>query len=225
MSGHVTFEKMSDLYDGLIPSEEEKNEISRHIESCPLCYSEFSRLKKCLGLCLELKSSMASTLDFSGSVMRKALFRKRRKRLFRFGYAAAASVLIIFGVTVFSGRNDIERNLAKLETENAEQVKEVPEKGHTKSETVIGILRNHKADITRVTGEYVEGRIPVSGYIGLQKDLSGRGINFGFMDDYLVPQTGWGMGIEEVGAGQITRESSAPYHQPDGQYVRFRVYR
>ncbi len=224
MSGnHITFEKLSDLYDDEIFTKEEKASLMHHIELCSECALEYRRLGKTLGLCRDLAGISFPLKNLPPQTISRIKSSKKKRRYLRSMPAMAASILIITGIGLFNAGIIGVHDRGNIAGEGSRR-------SYSESEQVIEIIRNHKASIAQVTDEYVEGTVPASSFNELKKELGSRKVAFILMEG-TGENTGasWSNPIENVGLDNGPAISDA---KPDGtiaragkRYVRFRVFR
>ncbi len=217
---HITFQQISELYDNDIPDREARERLMQHIGTCPECGREYGRLGKTLQICKDYSCQSFCLDGLSARTMKKISWNNRKKLFLKSIPAVAASILIIAGVGVFSpgvfkpGSRSFIADLGA-------------KRSLSDSEKVIDIIRRHRATISDVTEQYVEGRAPFSSFEKLRRDLGSRKVQFMIADDSDVRPGGeWNNAIEEVGAGDIVE--SAPVGPNTGaprQYILFRVFR
>lgn len=216
---HVPFEMMSDLLDGLVAENEERDLMHAHIRSCPICSLEYGRLEKTVRLCRLAGKAPDAPADFSVRTLERIKRKGRTGNYLRSLPAIAASLLIIVGFGLFgTGTRDVVF-IGDGATRGSRH----------ESERVLDIIRKHNASISQVTGEYVEGTVPAASFEDMRRGLGQRRVAYmpaGDADPTLGEH--WGNAVEEVGLGEgQTGRVWAPLHDygPSERLIRFRVYR
>ncbi|MBN2159760.1 MAG: zf-HC2 domain-containing protein [Spirochaetes bacterium] len=216
---HIQFQTLSDLYDDVLPADE-REAVRRHLQSCEACALEYRRLGDTLKLCREYAGLSLPLDGLNDRTMSKIRSARTRRLVLRSLPAMAASVLVIVGVGLFSTGTVFVRDRATVAGSRL---------SYSDSERVIDIIRKHNATISQVTGEYVEGTVPVSSFNDLKKSMGFRRVAYMMVDESMPDENvHWGDAIEEVGhdTGQPVRDW-APLTGTGAsrQYVRFRVFR
>ncbi len=219
---HVSFTTMSDLLDGLVLDQGERDLLAKHIHSCPGCSLEYGRLEKMLRLCRQAGERPLAPASFSPDTMLKIQAARVKKTFIKSLPAIAASLLVIAGVGFFNAGIAPFNDRVFLADDDL----------HTSrhdSELVLDIIRKHKASISQVTDQYVEGTVPVASFSALRRNLGYRRVAY-MPAEESDPGFGihWGDAIEEVGLGNgQPGRVLAPLHDYESpeKYIRFRVYR
>jgi hypothetical protein len=210
---------MSDLLDGLVDGTEERELLSRHIQSCPSCSLEYTRLEKTVNLCRLAGRAAGAPSDFSTRTLERIKRKGRTGQYLRALPAIAASLLIIAGFGLFG-----------TGTREVAFVGEGASRGSRhESERVLDIIRKHNASISLVTEDYVEGTVPTASFEEMRRSLGHRRVAY-MPAAESDPALGehWGNAVEEVGLGDgQTGRVWAPLHDygPPERIIRFRVYR
>src|SRR5208337_3858947 len=98
---HISFQKMSDLYDSDFHDQDDRDALLKHITSCGECGIEYTRLGKTLEL-IKRYSRHPFPPDFlRDKTMKKIKFIRRKRLILKSAPAIAASVLIVAGVSLF----------------------------------------------------------------------------------------------------------------------------
>lgn len=229
---HVTFEKMSDLYDENIFIEEEKDVILNHIESCPACKSKYYELRKTLSLLSKLRNQNFDLNDLPARTIKIIKSKKRKKILLKAIPAIAASFLLIIGLGMFNlglfNKNGIYSDSERQLTSNDDSAK------INDIERVINIIRNHKAKILKVSDLYIEGEVPIEKFRRLRRDLGFRKVSYSlFIHSSPVNSPAnsekiyeWKTNIEEVAVGNNrVRNQDQNGSLKHVKNIRFRVFR
>lgn len=228
---HISSEMMSDLLDNdLALSEREASE--RHIHDCPECRREFQRLKGTLEFCTGLATMDFSYPDINRAVMRKFRIRRLSRQVLRVGPAAAASVIILFGFALYEGgyigSHEEPIPIAETTSQNRYQGNgNAPVSVTTDDvEQVIGILRDNNATVLNVSDIYVEGKVPLSQFDQLRRNLGFRRVTYAVIDEAitqgkdLMPSN-----IEEVNSQDTTDGGQYIYRKTGEPYMHFKVFR
>jgi anti-sigma factor RsiW len=209
MNEHIPFERLSEYVDGTL-EENEKREVEAHLSSCDLCRVEFDSLKKlCDALhsfrCVKIKDHDA----FVRGTMKKLRSRTLRHIIYHYAMpaSAAAVVLIFAGVSIFDSAfqsrsvGDFARQTKPALTVSQPaapvvQTADVDYEDNVGSDMKIKeirrILEKNGAQVTKITGDYVEGEALLSDYQGIRSDLdftqlpptlAGRGMNLAGASD------------------------------------------
>lgn len=219
MSGnHIPFHTLSDLYDNEIGPGAERDDLMRHMASCPECALEYRRLESTVRLCGEYGCATCVGEEFPAGAMRGIRSARRRKMFLKSLPAMAASVLIIAGVGLFNTGIIGVRDGGMMSDGGYR-------KSVSDSERVIDIIRQHNATIAGVTDEYVEGTVPLSSFNELKKRLGSRRVAYLLVDGSSpAPAVQWNNAIEDVGLtdgrGDIITEPGS-----SKRFVVFRVFR
>jgi hypothetical protein len=216
---HVSFEMMSDLFDGLVDGAEERELLRAHIKSCPVCSLEYGRLEKTVRLCRLAVKAPDAPADFSLRTLARIKRKGRTGQYLRSLPAIAASLLIIVGFALFgTGPRDVAV-IGDGATRGSRH----------ESERVLDIIRKHNATISQVTEAYVEGTVPAATFEDMRRSLGQRRVAYMPAGDAdLALGEHWGNAVEEVGLGEgQTGRVWAPLrdHGSPGGLIRFRVYR
>ncbi len=162
----ISFEKLSDLCDNQIDTDEEKKSMLDHIDICPKCGAEFEKLKKTLSFLTDYKNFSFDLTKIKNNTMLTIKKRERKRKLFKIvPLAVAASFLIVFGVTFLFTPAGSEPQILSEKTIDA---------GISESDKVIDIIRKNKASLVKVTENFIEGEINIASYNKLRRDLGFR---------------------------------------------------
>lgn len=209
---HLSFHEMSSLYDNDVATENEKNSMLDHIDSCELCRVEYLKLQNMMKLLSRYRNQEYLEQDLSQKVLAKYQFRKKKTSAMRFVPAAAALVFFVFGLSVIPlWKDDKTAPLQYTKSEN-KAVKNETQK-------VINIISDNNATITNITDLYIEGQIPYKQFNSLRKNLGFRKVT------YSVSKGGTNTGlanIEVVGASQNPYSRTIPSQD---MLIKFRVYK
>jgi len=164
---HIMFQKMSQLMDNDIATEEEKNSILDHIQSCDQCRREYARLQEMMKLFAGIRKNDRLRADLSGSVVKEYLSRKRKKSFFKIMPAVAAAVVFIlaFGLNSYwqGGRHTSRIASSSLSVAPANDTSKV-----------VDIISRNNAKILKVTDLYIEGEVSGGSFKRLRKELGFR---------------------------------------------------
>ena len=212
---HVLFQRMSQLIDNDIATEEEKNFILDHIESCSLCKREYARLQEMMRYFSCLRSIDHLRFDLSSRVIEKYSSRRRKVFFKKIIPAAAAAAVLIFALGINNSlqNNSVTSNMAQLKMEK-------PVSNDTRN--VISIISHNNASIIKVTDLYIEGEVSKADYSRLRKELGFRKVVFSLSkkDNGTVMKN-----IEEVGALSGSSSDAVPGDATQKESIRFRVYK
>ena len=227
ITNHVPFEKLSDLLDNDCTSAE-REDILRHLDFCPDCRQEYQRLKNTLEMCSDLASVRFDYSDLMRRIDRKARFRRISKLLLRVGPAAAASIILLFSFALYEGGHLNDGGASYSPQQVAEKEASAPSAPESSSdvEQVIGILRDNNATILNVSDMYVEGKISLSQFEKLRRDLGFRRVTYGIISE-ASPQVHGIMksNIEEVVSQDGFGNGNFMYQKTGENYMRFKVFR
>lgn len=220
---HISFEKLSQLYDNDAQIVKERDYLLSHIASCSECGLEYRRLGKTLELCKNYAAVSFSLSHLSDATLQKYKIVRRKKLIYKSMPAIAASVIMIVGIGLVS-TGVITTGSRSIIADSSVK------KSFSDSERVIDIIRNHKAAISQVTDQYVEGTVPLSNFDALRRQLGFRRVAYMLVEE-TEPEADihWGSAIEEVGLadGQSSRDIETLYQNSGHgkKYIRFRVFR
>ncbi|MCP4133306.1 MAG: hypothetical protein GY754_20220 [bacterium] len=221
---HIPFDMLSDLYDGLIATEEEKETLLDHIDSCPVCRLEYEKLRKTISLMAELRKEEFDLRELSTNTIALQKHRARRRAFMKAMPAIAASLLIVFGGYWMTTRDPGGSNSITITDPRGQM-------GNT--EKIVTIVRDQKGKIVKLTDAYVEGEIELKKFMKLRRGLGHKGfqkVNYRISTGSGPAAGGqkhiWRKGIENVGAGDIPpgNQVSSPTGSQK-KYIRFRVYK
>lgn len=217
---HVTFQKMSELYDNDITDGADRQRLMSHIGSCTECGCEYDRLGRTLQLCRDFSCQEFCLDGLSARTMKKISWGSRKKIFYKSIPAVAASILIIAGVGIFSPNVFNTGNKSFIANLGAKR-------SLSESEKVIDIIQRHRATISDVTEQYVEGRVSVSTFERLRRELGSRKVQYMIVEDNGTRHGGdWNNPIEEVGAGDMTEGMPVgPNADVPQRQIMFRVFR
>jgi anti-sigma factor RsiW len=205
MKDHIPFERLSEYVDGTL-DEGAKRELESHLTSCSLCRKELESLRK---LCDALHSFRCVKIKDHDAFVRGTMKRLRSRTLRHIVYhylmpaSAAAVVLFFAGVSIFDSafQSRSMSDLARQKKPAASQPAAQPVPQQTQIVDVdyednVGtdyrikdirrILEKNGAQVTKVTGDYVEAEALLSDYQNIRGDfdftalppmLAGRGMN------------------------------------------------
>ncbi len=219
----LDFSQLSDLFDDDISTVEEKEAMLNHIDLCPKCREEYDRLKHTMELCHEYSTcGDLACRDLAFDIIRRARRKKRNRLLWKTLPAAAAAILIVLSLglvdnNIFSSGDEV----VVAET--------VPEESLTDNQQVVNIIRDHNAEIVKISDLYIEGRVPYENFNTLRRNLGFRKVAYQMEQGQTVtdkPRV-WRENLEEVGSMpdspfSLPFEETAP---ETDRYVVFRVYR
>jgi hypothetical protein len=218
-TGHISFQKMSDLYDSDFHEQEDRDALLKHIMSCGECGCEYTRLGKTLEL-MKRFSRHSFPPDFlRHKTMKKIKFNRKKRLILKSAPAIAASVLIVAGVSLFysgiftGGTISVQAGKSLNASLND-------------TEQVIDIFRKHNATISDITDSYIEGTVPIATFNNLCKDLGYRKVAYLIGGGSGEPARDWGNALEEVSAGDV-RAWEPQDHEKGGskRLINFRVFR
>lgn len=212
---HIEFSKLSDLFDELIETEEEKAALLDHIDSCGECRREYRALKNTVLYLRDIEKSDPGLPDIASGVLQKIKLRKAVKTAKRTAPAAAALVLIILGAGIFM--QDIGGDAP------VQQVTSTPEESR---EDLMDILQSSDVKVVRNTDMYVEGEIVYDEFKELRRKLGFREVSFTYVSGQRGSSTAWrSQGMTQVGTHDTGQLSPFFQEQYDAEpMVRFRVY-
>ncbi len=218
-TGHISFQEMSELYDGELQSEVGENAFREHIRTCGECGDEYRRLGKTMEL-VKSYSRLTSAPDFlRHRTMKKLRFLRRRKLALKSIPAIAASVLVVVGVGLFYSDRITGGNQTILAERSLNATL-------NDTERVIDIIRKHNATIFDITDSYIEGSVPVAFFASLRKELGFRKVAYLIAEEPGVAVRDWGSALEEVSAGDTGAwEPQGPGKSGPPKFINFRVFR
>ncbi|HOO71112.1 MAG TPA: hypothetical protein PK926_05055 [Spirochaetota bacterium] len=212
---HILFQRMSQLIDNDIATEEEKNFVLDHIESCDFCKREYARLQEMMRYFSRLRSIDHLNFDLSSRIIEKYSSRRRKVFFRKVIPAAAAAAVFIFALGINNSlqNTSVSSNMAQLKMEK-------PASNDTRN--VIAIISHNNASIIKVTDLYIEGEVSKADYSRLRKDLGFRKVVFSLSknDNGTVMKN-----IEEVGTLSGSSSDGVPGNANQNESIRFRVYK
>jgi len=225
---HISFDEMSDLYDNLIPTEEEKDIFYDHFEACHDCGAEYDRLRRTVCHLAMMRDAEFELTNLSDKTIKAYMWRRRKQGFLKAMPAVAASLFVIAGAGIFSA--DPFMDSANEANISNKYVSSSPVASDT--EKVIKILGDHDARILKISDLYIEGEISLADFKKLRRDLGFRKVVYTLTNHSgsNIAQSGqWkNNNIEEVGINsgggrsidQRYNNSSANSNQ-----IRFRVFK
>lgn len=223
MSGHLNFEQLSDLFDDEV-SDNERKIFTAHISDCSACRKEYESLCMCLSLLKNSKSNCGCIDDICHDTIECYKARIRKRQYMKAVPAIAASVLIVAGAGFL--RTDLvmaEKTYfsAQVNTENDLQ-------------RIINSIRDSKGNILNITGEYVEGEIPMAEIARLESVLHYFRIKHNIIANTSTSRlAGRAAELEDVsfntgnlaGASMFGRGNRLLGNNTDNEKVRLRIFK
>ena len=220
---HIPFEKLSDFFDEDISIEEERRQITGHLDECFLCKTEMDRLRNTIFHCTALRDSIFCTDGFNEHTMKVIRWRKRRKSFIRVIPAVAASVVILGGINFFSGALTGPDSGVIVSSSGTAAVSD--------TEKVVDILSTNRAKILKVSDLYIEGEVSADQFQKLRRELGFRKVVYNVVNRSSSDSgkmSKWNSNIEEVGtlnSSSIVGASQFGAPVSGSRYVRFRVFK
>ncbi len=234
-NAHIPIGKMSDLIDNDIPTQEEKELILEHFQTCSDCSREYDRLRKTVRFISQLKYEYRLSKDLSLKTI-NAIKLKRRKRYFlKIMPALAASIIVVAAMSIITYNYEIfkdKSSVPRFSDNSGTGLRNIVKKEISDNERIVKIISDQKGKIVKVLNHYVEGEIDYRKFMKLYRTLGHNGfhkIKFGIVKesgtgaevDYLYKQN-----IEEVSGGNtMIQGSDFSKSGSERKYVRFRVFR
>ena len=171
--------------DGDFMSASEKNLIESHVEVCPYCAEELSKLRRlvtmvsCLkGICInEERELPASTLRLISERSRRLDGGSALKRHFIPAFAVAAIVIGVVGISIFT--TDTLNNFSKSSHLALEESGRAPASPSSDpASRVMQMIRNSDARILKVSDDYVIGETTQRNVGKLKRDMQDYRIQF-----------------------------------------------
>lgn len=160
MSGHLSFEQLSDLFDDEV-TDSERIDYTRHLQECSICRKEYESLCMCLSILKGSKSLCGCIPDICQDTINAYRARERKRQYLKSVPAIAASVLIITSTGIMHTSQFIDEKsffTAQVSTESDFQ-------------RIIDSVRDSKGNILRITEDYIDGEIPKSDMERLERVL------------------------------------------------------
>lgn len=190
MKKHIPFHKLSDLYDGKIPSRSERTSLHEHIDSCSRCREDYEKLHAMIEMVQGMTAYRIREDSFVAETMKRVKLlddaRQKRHRRYTALSAAAAGLLLIitYGMVSFmrdAERSDVLKRISALEEEyHDEQNRSTKNCDVMKTdydrERVLSILQRNKARVYDVYEKHVEGEVGLSSLRKLKRELSERSL-------------------------------------------------
>lgn len=224
MNSHIPVTRLSEYLEGFL-SEEEKSEVEAHLSLCEICRTELSELQK---ICDALRCFSKLTIKDPEAFVRSTMVRARKRRIlhlvrrYAMPASAAAVILIVAGISFFdsslSNRSFAPAaRQAAVSSPVAVQTRDVDYEDNVSSDTktkdIVNILEKNSVQITKVTGDYVEGEALLSDYQNVRHD-------FDFTE---LPPTLLGQSMSLAGAGGAAMQIGSANRS--SQVVTFRIRR
>ena len=166
---HIPFEKLSDFFDDEFTNDE-KEQILDHIETCHQCRDEYNRLRRTLGYLSKIRNQEIELQGFSRKTMSAIKFREKRFIFYKAVPAIAAMFLIVFGIGVF------KFDLLNNSPYNNRVISNDDSKVISDTEKIVNIVRDRKGKIFR-TDPFVEGEVELEKFKMLKRVLLHNGFN------------------------------------------------
>lgn len=210
-SEHLSFADLSDLFDGQVGTEEERERMLAHIEECPACEKEYNELRTAISFMREIGRSTYDLGDLASSTMARLRRRKREKLVRRVAPVAAAILFVFLAIplTLIPG-SDTEKPVALQES--VDSTSDVQQ--------IIDIIRNNNANIVKITDHYIEGEVSMQQYQTLRRSLGFRDVTASVRPRLQEQNQTW-RNIENVGGGNTV----TPAPDSADAVIRFRVHR
>ena len=216
---HIEFEKLSDLHDGLIQTEEDKEAILEHLETCDECRDNYKAVKKTIDYLQDLERVEPELPEFASGVILKIKSRRAVKTLKSAMQIAAAAMVLIFAGILYN----IDRGV----------VEPIPEisSAEDRTDDLLSIVKKSGARIIRDTDMFIEGEISHDEFKNFRKDIGFRRISYGYRTTSATSGqssrvSGSIPGMTEVGVQDGLRVAGSAIEDAESKtVVRFRVYR
>lgn len=231
MKEHIPFELLSEYVDGTLDAKESR-ELEKHLSSCSVCRGELDSLcRLCDALhsfrCVKIKDRDA----FVRCTMKRMRSRTVRHIVYRYLMPASAAAVVLFfaGISLFDSAfqsrsvSEFARQQKPALSQPAVQQVQQNRIADVDFEDNVGaeyrikdirrILEKNGAQVTKVTGDYVEGEALLSDYQNIRGDF----------DFVALPPTLAGRGMNLAGAGDSDMRIGSANRS--AQVVTFRIRR
>ena len=230
MKEHIPFERLSEYVDGSL-SADETRELEKHLSSCSVCRGELASLRKlCDALhsfrCVKIKDHDA----FVRGTMKRMRSRTVRHIVYRYLMPASAAAVVLFfaGISLFDSafQSRTVSEFARQQKPALSQPAAQPQPSQAadvdfednvgadyRIKDIRSVLEKNGAQVTKVTGDYVEGEALLSDYQNIRGDF----------DFVALPPTLAGRGMNLAGAGDSDMRIGSANR--NAQVVTFRIRR
>ena len=230
MKEHIPFERLSEYVDGSL-SADETRELEKHLSSCSVCRGELASLRKlCDALhsfrCVKIKDHDA----FVRGTMKRMRSRTVRHIVYRYLMPASAAAVVLFfaGISLFDSafQSRTVSEFARQQKPALSQPAVQPQQNQVadvdfednvgadyRIKDIRSVLEKNGAQVTKVTGDYVEGEALLSDYQNIRGDF----------DFVALPPTLAGRGMNLAGAGDSDMRIGSANR--NAQVVTFRIRR
>ena len=230
MKEHIPFERLSEYVDGSL-SADETRELETHLSSCSVCRGELASLRKlCDALhsfrCVKIKDHDA----FVRGTMKRMRSRTVRHIVYRYLMPASAAAVVLFfaGISLFDSafQSRSVSEFARQQKPALSQPAAQPQPSQAadvdfednvgadyRIKDIRSVLEKNGAQVTKVTGDYVEGEALLSDYQNIRGDF----------DFVALPPTLAGRGMNLAGAGDSDMRIGSANRS--AQVVTFRIRR
>ena len=230
MKEHIPFERLSEYVDGSL-SADETRELETHLSSCSVCRGELASLRKlCDALhsfrCVKIKDHDA----FVRGTMKRMRSRTVRHIVYRYLMPASAAAVVLFfaGISLFDSafQSRTVSEFARQQKPALSQPAAQPQPSQAadvdfednvgadyRIKDIRSVLEKNGAQVTKVTGDYVEGEALLSDYQNIRGDF----------DFVALPPTLAGRGMNLAGAGDSDMRIGSANRS--AQVVTFRIRR
>ncbi len=157
---HLDFGQLSDLFDDEV-TDKERKQYTLHIQECSTCRKEYESLCMCLSMLKGSKSACGCIPDICHDTIGMYKSRERKRQYLKSVPAIAASVLLITGFGFLHTdqfRDDNSFFLAQISTEKDFQ-------------RIVDSIRDSHGNILHVNAEYIDGEVPSSSLMHLERML------------------------------------------------------
>jgi|GEM_PF-643521 hypothetical protein len=188
-SKHLSFDQLSDLFDNEVTDTERKT-FTLHIQECGTCRREYEALCICLSLLKGSRGGCGCIPDICQETIAAYRAKIKKREHLKSVPAIAASVLIIAGIGfLHTGHFMDEKTFFSAQVSTQDNL-----------ERIIDSIRDSKGRIISITGEYVDGEIPLSDLAKLERVLNYFRIKHTIIPDTQFPLfTDRSSGFEEAG--------------------------
>jgi hypothetical protein len=190
---HISFSKISDLYDENILSRSEREDLRDHLDRCENCRREYGELDRMLKMLNSLRSlEIRDEADFivnTIEVIKQRRVAKRKASIIGYSSlsAIAATIIVVISFAVYNFSAKVDREQISKEVEREESYDSSLTMGNYKVlrtnydiGRVLLILDKNNTEIFDISDSYVVGETGLSNYRKLKRELDNRIIGESF---------------------------------------------
>lgn len=187
---HIDFADLSDLYDGLISTEEEKEKILLHIDKCEACRKEYDSLRATVKLLKDMNNAEIRFLNLSPRVMNRIRMKRNIGLAKRYMPLFAAAVIVFaVGLNILAPEKGADRAIsldqsADLRNQIAEKASSLHDKKTVTPQEagdLLKIINRHDATVVKNNDMFVEGEVSYESFSRLRRELGFRKVSYAYI--------------------------------------------